>query len=98
MAEINKIIHERARLLILTFLAKNEEIQVSFSDLKNELNMSAGNLSAQLSKLKDANFIQIDKRFKNNRPLTSVVVTSEGLGALNNYFDEIEKMIRSLRK
>jgi DNA-binding MarR family transcriptional regulator len=98
MAEINKIIHERARLLILTFLAKNEEAQVSFSDLKKELNMSSGNLSAQLSKLKDANFIQIDKRFKNNRPLTSVVVTSEGLGALNNYFDEIEKMIRSLRK
>ncbi|MBT4267823.1 MAG: ArsR family transcriptional regulator [Deltaproteobacteria bacterium] len=98
MAELNKIIHERARLLILTYLARNEEKEVSFSDLKNELQISSGNLSVQLNKLKDAHLIGIDKSFKDNRPLTLIAITPEGLDALNAYFDEMEKMIRSLRK
>ncbi len=98
MAELNKIIHERARLLILTSLARNEEKEVSFSDLKNELEISSGNLSVQLNKLKEADFIKIDKSFKDNRPLTSIIITPEGLDALNAYFDEMESMIRSLRK
>lgn len=98
MAELNKIIHERARLLILTYLARNEENEVSFSDLKNELDISSGNLSVQLSKLKEVGLIEIDKRFQDNRPLTSIVITPQGLDSLNAYFDEMEKMIRSLRK
>ena len=52
----------------------------------------------QLNKLKDAHLIGIDKSFKDNRPLTLIAITPEGLDALNAYFDEMEKMIRSLRK
>jgi DNA-binding MarR family transcriptional regulator len=98
MAEINKIIHERARLLILTYLARAEENNVSFSELKKELHISSGNLSVQLNRLKDAEYIEINKSFKDNRPLTSILITAGGLSALDEYFGEMEKMIRSFRK
>ena len=98
MAEINKIVHEPARLLILTYLAKTEDTDVSFSDLKNELSISSGNLSVQLNKLQDENYININKSFNGKRPLTSIVITAVGLSALEEYFGEMEKMIRSFRK
>lgn len=98
MAEINKIIHGRARLLILVYLARAEENNVSFSELKKELDISSGNLSVQLNMLKDEEYIEINKSFKDNRPLTSILITAGGLSALDEYFGEIEKMIISFRK
>ena len=98
MAELKKIIHERARLLILTYLAKDEENDVSFSELKKDLDISSGNLSVQLNKLKDAGYIKINKSFKDSRPLTSIVITSVGISALDEYFGEMEKMIKSFRE
>ena len=97
MAEINKIIHERARLLILTYLARNEDKGVSFTELKNELDISSGNLSVQINKLKKTEYLEIHKTFKDKRPHTSVTITSKGLDALNAYFGEMEKMINSLK-
>ena len=52
MAELDKIIHERARLLILTYLASRKEQEVSFNELQEQLSFSSGNLSIQLKKLK----------------------------------------------
>ena len=98
MAEINKTIHEPARLLILSYLARAEENNISFSELKKELDFSSGNLSVQLNKLKNAEYIEINKSFKDNRPLTSILITAGGLSALEEYFGEMEKMIRSLLK
>ncbi len=98
MADLNKLIHEPSRLLILTYLAKDENNDVSFSELKNELGISSGNLSVQLNKLKDADYIKINKSFKDNRPLTSIVITSIGISAMDGYFGEMEKMIRSFRE
>ncbi|MFC1884769.1 transcriptional regulator [Thermodesulfobacteriota bacterium] len=98
MAEINKIIHERARLLILTYLARNEDMGVSFTELKDELGITSGNLSVQINKLKEAEYVEIHKSFRDNRPLTSVTITHQGLNALNSYFEEMEKMINSLKK
>ncbi len=98
MTDFNKTVHEPARLRILTYLAKTEDNNVSFSELKKELNISSGNLSVQLNKLKDADYIKVDKSFKDNRPLTSIIITAVGLSALNEYFGEMEKMIKSFRK
>lgn len=98
MADLSKLIHEPARLLILTYLANSEDKDVSFSELKNELGISSGNLSVQLNKLKDAEYIKINKSFKDNRPLTSIVITSTGISALDGYFGEMEKLIRSFRE
>ncbi|MBU2646405.1 transcriptional regulator [bacterium] len=98
MADLNKLIHEPARLLILTYLAKTEDADVSFSELKNELGISSGNLSVQLNKLQDADYIKINKSFKDNRPLTSILITTAGVTALDEYFGEMEKMIKSFRE
>ena len=98
MVDLNKLIHEPARLFILTYLAKSEDNDVSFSELKNELGISSGNLSVQLNKLKDSNYIKINKSFKDNRPLTSIVITSVGISAMDEYFGIMEKMIKSFRE
>lgn len=98
MADINKLIHEPARLFILTHLAGNEDNDVSFSELKNQLGISPGNLSVQLNKLQDAGYVEIEKKFKDNRPLTLILITAGGLNALDEYFEEMEKMIKMFRK
>lgn len=98
MVEINKTIHEPARLKILTYLMKNEDRAASFSEMKDALNISSGNLSVQLNKLQESKYIHIEKTFKNNRPHTAVTVTSEGLNALKAYFNEMESMIKKFRK
>ena len=98
MAELNKLIHEPARLRILTYLAKTEDTDVSFSELKTELGISSGNLSVQLNRLEDADYIAIKKSFKGKRPLTSIEITGAGISALDEYFSEMERMIRSFRE
>ena len=97
MSNFNKIIHERARLLIITHLASNEKPAVSFSDLQESLELTPGNLSVQLRKLKDAGYVKIKKAFKDNKPLTTVSMTPDGKQALKDYVEEMEKIIRQLK-
>lgn len=98
MPPFNKIIHERARLLILTHLASNEKEKVSFNELQEKLEFSSGNLSVQLRKLKKAGYVGIHKTFKENKPHTAVVITSQGLKALMGYLEEMEDLIKALRR
>lgn len=98
MPALNKIIHERARLLILTRLASHEENEISFNELLENLGFTSGNLSVQLRKLKEASYIDINKTFKNNKPFTTVSITLRGTEALNNYLDEMEGLIKTLRR
>lgn len=98
MAGINKIIHERARLLILTYLAGNEKQEVNFNELQSSLELTSGNLSVQLRKLKEAGYLEIEKTFKDNKPYTTVFITPEGRKALNRYIEEMESIIKNLRK
>ena len=97
MPELNKIIHERSRLLILTHLASNENKEVSFNDIREKLNFTSGNLSVQLKKLGQAEYIEISKSFRENKPHTAVSITSTGIKALNNYLGEMEDLIKGLR-
>lgn len=94
---IDKVIHERARLLILTYLAGQPETRVPFNELRDELELTAGNLSVQLKNLESVGYIEIHKRIKNNKPETTVSLTSCGLDSLTAYLDEMEQIIRSVR-
>jgi DNA-binding MarR family transcriptional regulator len=96
--ELDKLIHERARLLILTHLASMEENDISFNTLREALGFSSGNLSVQLKKLSSADYIKIHKTFKDNKPHTTVSITLQGTRALNSYLNEMEGLIRTLRK
>lgn len=98
MSPIDKIIHERARLLILTYLASNEKKEISFNEFQEKLGFTSGNLSIQLKKLKEANYIEIHKTFKDNKPHTTIQVTAEGTQALNAYIDEMESIINALKR
>jgi len=98
VAPIDKIIHERARLLILTYLASNERQEISFNELQEKLDFTSGNLSIQLKKLKEVKYLEINKTFKNNKPYTTIQVTPEGTEALNKYIEEMEDIIHALRK
>ena len=97
MAVLNKIIHERARLLILTCLASNETAEISFTELQKKLEFTPGNLSVQLKKLDKAEYLTIHKTFKDNKPHTTVAITPKGSKALKAYIDEMEDIIKTLR-
>jgi DNA-binding HxlR family transcriptional regulator len=95
---LNKIIHERARLLILTYLVSNEKKEISFNEIQQSLGFSSGNLSVQLRKLQQADYIDIQKTFRNNKPHTTVSITHQGTDALNQYVSEMETIIKTLKK
>lgn len=95
---IDAVIHERVRLLILTYLASQERDRVLFNELKENLELTAGNLSVHLRSLQAAGYVQIHKRIKGNRPETSVSLTAQGYRALNSYLDQMERIIRSVKK
>ena len=97
MPELNKIIHERSRLLILTYLASNKGKEVSFNDIRKKLNFTPGNLSVQLRKLDEAKYLTISKSFRGNKPHTAVAITLKGTEALNSYLEEMEKLIKGLK-
>lgn len=98
MEPFNKIIHERARLLIMTYLASNEKEAVSFTELQEQLDFTSGNLSIQLKKLMGAGYVTISKTFKDNKPYTTVSMTPDGTQALNRYLEEMERIINALKK
>jgi DNA-binding MarR family transcriptional regulator len=98
VAALNKIIHERARLLILTYLASNQKKEISFNELQEKLEFTSGNLSIQLKKLKKAEYVQINKTFKENKPYTTVLITPRGAKALNSYIAEMEEIIQTLKR
>ncbi len=98
MANLDKIIHERARLRIVTYLASNSRDAVSFNELQEKLEFTSGNLSVQLKKLKEAGYLNIHKTFKDNKPFTTVILTATGSKALLKYIDEMEKIIGALKQ
>lgn len=98
MPELNKTIHERSRLLILTHLTSNRDIEVSFNDLREKLDFTPGNLSVQLKKLGEAGYIRISKSFRDNKPHTAVSITMKGIKALNNYLEEMKELIKGFRE
>ena len=94
----DKIIRERARLLILTYLASSDVKAVAFSAIRDALDFTAGNLSIQLKTLMEAGYIGITKEFKDNKPLTRASITARGAAALKRYISEMDSLIKGLRK
>ncbi len=94
----DKIIHERARLIILTYLASSEKNEISFTELSEKLELSRGNLSVQLKTLKEVSYINVIKRFVDNKPLTTAFITEIGRSALERYISEMEKLLSTFRK
>ncbi|MBN1603326.1 MAG: transcriptional regulator [Chitinispirillaceae bacterium] len=94
----DKIIHERARLLILTYIASSDKNRISFNELQSAIEMTSGNLSVQIRKLEEVGYLSVVKEFKNKKPLTSVELTINGSEALRKYVEEMNSIIQSLSK
>jgi DNA-binding MarR family transcriptional regulator len=93
--ELDKIIHERMRLGIISALAANETL--SFTDLKNLLNTTDGNISVHARKLEEAGYLTCEKSFKGRVPLTEYRITNDGREALNRYLNHMEALINAMK-
>jgi len=94
-SELDKIIHERMRLGIISALAANDAL--SFTDLKNLLNTTDGNVSVHARKLEEAGYLTCEKSFKGRVPLTEYRITDAGRDALTNYLNHMEALINAMK-
>jgi DNA-binding HxlR family transcriptional regulator len=93
---LDRLIHERMRLGIVSALAVNEKL--SFNDLKKLLDTTDGNLSVHARKLEEAGYIGCTKYFDGRMPRTDYRLTGEGRQALERYLDHMEALIRAMRE
>jgi DNA-binding MarR family transcriptional regulator len=93
---LDRLIHERMRLGILSALAVNE--RMSFGDLKTLLKTTDGNLSVHARKLEEAEYVLCEKSFEGRVPKTEYVITAAGRRALERYLDHMESLIRAARE
>ena len=92
---LDRLIHERMRLGIVSALAANESL--TFSDLKSLVESTDGNLSVHARKLEDAGYISCTKSFDGRVPKTEYKLTTAGRRALENYLNHMETLIQKMR-
>jgi DNA-binding MarR family transcriptional regulator len=95
--DLDRVIHERARLVLLTYLASSDQAETSFTELRDQLGFTAGNLSVQLRTLEEAGYVKIDKRFIAHKPFTGVRLTVKGEKAITAYLGNLEVIVTALR-
>jgi len=93
---LDRLIHERTRLAIISALAVNTSL--TFSELKELLGASDGNLSVHARKLEDANYISCTKSFAGRMPKTEYRLTPSGRRALEKYLNHMEALIQATRE
>ena len=95
-ADLDRLIHERMRLAIVSALAVNETL--TFNDLKKLLRTTDGNLSVHARKLEDAQYIACTKTFEGRLPKTQYRLTAPGRRALERYLSHMEALIKATRE
>lgn len=93
---LDRLIHERMRLGIVSALAVNESL--TFNDLKRLMHTTDGNLSVHARKLEDAAYVSCTKSFEGRVPRTEYRLTAAGRRALERYLDHMEALIRATRE
>jgi len=95
-AHIDRLVHERLRLGIMSALAVDESL--TFNELKKLLETTDGNLSVHARKLEEAGYISCSKSFDGRMPRTEYKLTAAGRKALERYLDHMEALIRATRQ
>lgn len=90
--ELDPILHSQLRLAVMSLLISVKEADFTF--LKEKTNATAGNLSVQVQKLKDAGYIEVSKQFKNNYPLTTCKITTGGVDAFEDYVKTLQEYLK----
>ena len=86
--ELDPILHSQLRLAVISLLISVREAEFTF--LKEKTNSTAGNLSVQINKLKDAGYIEVTKQFKDNYPLTVCRITRKGIDSFESYVKALQ--------
>lgn len=94
--QLDRVIHEKGRLAIMSLLAATPVL--SFTELRDTLNMTDGNITAHIRTLQEAGYVSVTKEFHGGRPLTTFSLTSEGKKAFAAHIDLLEKIIQETRK
>ena len=89
--DLDPILHSQLRLAVMSLLISVKEAEFTF--LKEKTNSSAGNLSVQIQKLKDAGYIDVVKQFKDNYPQTICKITNTGIRAFEDYVDNLKSYL-----
>jgi DNA-binding MarR family transcriptional regulator len=96
--QLNKTIHEQSRLKIMVTLASTRNDGMTFSDIKESLGMTAGNLSVQLKTLETAGYLTIKKYIEDNKSRTDISITPDGRTALIAYMESLESFLSGVKK
>ena len=89
--ELDPVLHSQLRLAVMSLLISVKEAEFNF--LKEKTESTAGNLSIQIQKLKEAEYIEVEKKFRDNYPLTICKITSKGVKAFKEYVSALQEYI-----
>lgn len=90
--DLDPILHSQLRLAVMSLLISVKEAEFTF--LKEKTGATAGNLSVQIQKLKDAGYIEVMKQFKDNYPQTICKITKEGIKAFEQYVKNLQAYLK----
>ena len=89
--DLDPILHSQLRLAVMSLLISVKEAEFIF--IKDKTNSTAGNLSVQVQKLKDAGYIEVVKEFKDNYPNTKCKITKNGIAAFEDYVKALQQYL-----
>ena len=89
--ELDPILHSQLRLAVMSLLISVKEAEFTF--IREKTNATAGNLSVQIAKLKEAGYIEISKQFKDNYPQTTCKITPKGITAFELYVKNLQSYL-----
>ncbi len=92
---LDRVIHEKGRLAIMSLLAASPEL--SFTELRDTLGMTDGNLTTHIRTLQEAGYVAVAKSYQNKRPLTTCALTTAGRKAFAAYISLLEEIIRQTK-
>lgn len=92
LLQLDRVIHEKGRLAIMSMLAASPEL--SFTELKEALDMTDGNLTTHIRTLQEAGYVSVTKSFRNRRPLTTCALTVAGRASFSNYIALLEQVVK----
>jgi DNA-binding MarR family transcriptional regulator len=96
LEDLDPLLHERGRLAITSVLAAVD--QLTFTELRDQLGMTDGNLSVHLQKLEEKGYVAINKQFVGRRPQTTCQLTPAGRRAFSRYLDHLEAIVQQGRQ
>ena len=93
--KLDRVIHEKGRLALMSLLAASPRL--SFTEMRDTLNMTDGNLTAHMRTLQEAGYASVTKAFQGGRPLTTYSLTTHGRKAFATYINLLEKIVQQTK-